>query len=211
MAIFQKSKMMRALLGVSALLGPTFLSFWAIAALLSSCSSNFEGEYSDPTKVEIVDDKWNETDARTTAERMIKSALSKAWLKEFKGHHKNRPIVIVDEIENRTDEHIDTKALTEFIRDELLNSGEIRFANNERRSKILEEIKYQGSGAVAKDQAKRLCVRRFRFIFSRWYFGRHRREIGRDIGFLLISWGVFAQRLWLLVLQRNRLLLGIAA
>jgi penicillin-binding protein activator len=126
------------------------------AAIVSSCSPAFEGEYSDPAKAEIVDDRWNETDARQTAEVLIKSALSKPWLKEFTKGNKTRPIVIVDEVENRTDEHLDTKALTEYIRNELLNSGEIRFANNERRAKILDEIKYQQSGAVAKDQAKSL-------------------------------------------------------
>ena len=63
--------------------------------------------------------------------------------------------MIVDEVENRTDEHIDTKALTEFIRDELINSGKIRFLNESRRKKILEEIKYQNSGAVSESTRKK--------------------------------------------------------
>lgn len=131
--------------------------FLSLGAFLGGCTPAFEGEYSDPAKVEIVDDRWNETDARRTAEEMIKSCLSKPWLRSFKGEHKGKkPIMFVDEVENATDEHIDTKALTERIRNELLNSGEIRFVNAERRQKILDEVKYQQSGAVDPAQAKSL-------------------------------------------------------
>lgn len=124
---------------------------------LSSCTPSFQGEYSDPNKEEIVDDRWNETDAKKTGKEMINSALSKAWLKTFKGANPGKkPIVLVDEVENRTDEHIDTQALTEAIRNELLNSGNIRFADSKNREKILKEVKYQGGGAVSPDQAKKL-------------------------------------------------------
>lgn len=122
----------------------------------NACSPSFEGTYSDPAKAEIVDDKWNETDARKTSEVLIASALSKPWLTVFVTKHSNKkPVVIVDDVENRTDEHIDTKALTEFIRDELINSGKVSFVNEARRQKILEEIKYQNSGAVAEASKKK--------------------------------------------------------
>ena len=132
---------------------------WLVAGIVSflqiSCAPSFEGAYSDPAKAEIVDDKWNETDARKTAESMIASVLGKPWLAEHKAQTRKKPVVIVDLIENRTDEHIDTKALTEFIRDELINSGKVRFLNNQRRKQILEEIKYQNSGAVSRSTKKR--------------------------------------------------------
>ncbi len=137
-----------------------FLSKSLLVGMFSTgfvaCTS-FQGEYSDPNKEEIVDDRWNETDARKTAEVMVKGALSRPWLQIYKQSHNGaKPIVLVDEIENRTDEHIDTAALTEFIRNELINSGQIRFVNNAKRQKILDEVKYQQSGAVRKDQAKSL-------------------------------------------------------
>jgi len=121
--------------------------------VFSQCTPEFEGEYSDPEKAEIVDDRWNETDARKTAQAQIKGMLEKPWLGKYKKAAGKQPIVIVDEIENRTDEHLDTKALTEFVRDELINSGEVRFLDKAGRQKILDEVKYQGSGAVAKDKA----------------------------------------------------------
>ena len=135
-----------------------FVGVLSGAILMSglSCAPSFEAAYSDPDKAEIVDDRWNETDARKTAEHLVQSCVRKPWLQEFRIRSKGRkPVVIVDEVENRTDEHIDTKALTEFIRDELINSGKIRFLNESRRKKILEEIKYQNSGAVSESTRKK--------------------------------------------------------
>lgn len=138
----------------------TKLFLRAAALLLSAhivaCTPGFEGEYSDPAKAEIIDDKWNETDARKTAEHMIRGMLEKPWLGNFsKSHDGNKPLVIVDDVENRTDEHLDVKALTDFIQDELINSGKVRFINKAQRQKILDELKFQQSGAVNQASAKK--------------------------------------------------------
>jgi penicillin-binding protein activator len=106
--------------------------------------------------VEIVDDKWNETDARKTAELMITSCLGRPWLENFKKSHGGKaPIVIVQDIENRSDEHIDTKALTEFMESELVNSGKVRFVEKGRRQQVLEELGFQNSGAVSDATKKK--------------------------------------------------------
>lgn len=129
---------------------------FASAVLLASCSSKFEGNYADPDKIEIVDDKWNDADARLTAEQMIKSALAKPWLNEFNKTHKGeRPYVVVGDFENRTSEQIDTKALFEAVRNELINSGRVRFLDGDARKKILDEYRYQQSGVVNKAKAKK--------------------------------------------------------
>ncbi|MBP9707212.1 MAG: penicillin-binding protein activator LpoB [Oligoflexales bacterium] len=128
---------------------------FSILAGISACTPAFQGEYDDPNKREIVDDKWNESDAKKTAEVMVNDALKKSWLDKYKRMHKGeRPVVIVDDVENRTDEHIDTVSLTDYIQDELINSGEVRFVDKKRRQKILDEIKYQHGGEVAKSTAK---------------------------------------------------------
>jgi len=123
---------------------------------LGACTPSFQGEYSDPNKAEIVDDRWNETDARKTAEHMIQGMLEKPWLNAFKGaHNGQKPVIIVSDVANRTDEHLDVKQLTDYIQDELINSGKVRFVNKEQRQKILEEIGFQQSGAVNKATAKK--------------------------------------------------------
>lgn len=123
--------------------------------LLASACTTPSGVYSDANEVKIIGDKWNNTDANKTASHMIGSMLNQPWLPDFsKAAKGEKPIVIVDDIENRTDEHIDTKALTEAMRTELINSRKVRFVNAAKRDKILAEIKYQNSGEVAKDKAK---------------------------------------------------------
>ena len=127
-----------------------------LALSLGACAPDFEGTYSDPAQSEIVDDKWNETDARKTATSLIQQVLSKPWLAAYEQKNKQKPVVIVDDVANRTDEHIDTKALTEFMQDELINSGRVRFLNAEKRKQILEEIKYQNSGTTEGSTKKTL-------------------------------------------------------
>ena len=123
----------------------------------TSCTSTTQAEYADPTSVEIVDDRWNETDARKTAETMINGLLEKSWLTNFKKTNSGqRPLVVVGEIENRTDEHIDTKALFEYLQDKIINSGKVRFADAANREKILSELKYQNdSGMVNQNTSKK--------------------------------------------------------
>jgi uncharacterized protein (TIGR02722 family) len=128
------------------------LSFATSLGLLG-CQTT-QGNYADPNKIEIVDDKWNDSDARLAGETMIRSALSKRWLKEFRRETGKRPFVLVDDFENRTSEQIDTKAIFESVRNELINSGEVRFLDGAQRQKILDEYKYQQSGVVKQGSAK---------------------------------------------------------
>lgn len=124
------------------------------AGAVTSCQTT-QGNYADPDKIEIVDDRWNESDARLTGEQMIRSALAKPWLKEYTRETQGkRPFLLVDDIENRTSEQIDTKALFEVVRNELLNSGQVRFLDGNQRQKILDEYKYQQSGVVKQGAAK---------------------------------------------------------
>ncbi|MGE0172865.1 MAG: penicillin-binding protein activator LpoB [Oligoflexales bacterium] len=131
------------------------LALGAFGLYLGSCATG-GGVYSDPTEEQILGDKWNNSDANKTAQYMIDSVTTAAWIDEYvKVHKGEKPIVIVDEVENRTDEHIDTKALTEAIRSQLINSRKVRFVDAAKRQKILDELKYQHSGAVAKETAKK--------------------------------------------------------
>lgn len=122
----------------------------------TACTPGFEAEYADPSEHEIIDDKWNETDARKTAEHMIKGLLEKPWLETFKKTHAGqKPIFIVDDVVNRTDEHLDVRQLTDYIQDVLINSSKVRFVNKDQRQKLIDEIKYQQSSQVEGKSAKK--------------------------------------------------------
>ena len=121
-----------------------------------ACVDKFQAAYDDPTRAEIVDDRWSETDVRKMAKALVGAMLKQPWLEVYRGKHKRRPIIAIDPIENKTAEHIDTGALVGYLRDELVNSRQIRFVNKEGREKLNKELAYQHSGAVAKKtRAKR--------------------------------------------------------
>lgn len=81
----------------------------------------------DPEAQTDVDYRFNDTDARLVAEKMIGDALSKPWLDRWMATHDNQPpIVYLGTVRNDTDEYIDTKLFTTQFEEELINSGRVR-------------------------------------------------------------------------------------
>ena len=125
---------------------------------LQSCTDSLTGGYSDPNKSEIVDDRWSQTDAKKTGDALIAKMLKESnWIEQYmRRHGGKRPIAVVDEIRNDTDEHISTQYLTNMIKNALINSGKVRFLNKEARQRILDEMSYQhDSDNVAKSKRTR--------------------------------------------------------
>ncbi len=131
--------------------------FVAVSLAFSGCTS-FQGDYGDPDQAQILDDRWNPTDATLTVQKMVKNMTAAPWVQNWRDDMKkkptDRPFVLVDDMENRTSEVIDTKALFEDLRSQILNDGKVRFLDGDARKKILNEYKYQQSGVVKKDQVK---------------------------------------------------------
>lgn len=122
---------------------------------VQSCQT-FEGKYTNPNETRLLDSKWNDSDARQTSEALVSSMLEKPWLSIYQKANQNRPIIIVGEIENRTGEHIDTKMISISIRNQLINSGRVRFLNASNRGDISKEINYQNeSGMVDRVHAQK--------------------------------------------------------
>lgn len=67
------------------------------------------------------------------------------------------PVAIVYGIENCTEEHIDTKAVTDAIRAGLHKSGRVRFVNESRRADIEKELSYQ-KGKVTPETQRRVGI-----------------------------------------------------
>jgi len=84
------------------------------------------------------------------AEKMVQSLLSAPVIQES-----HRPVLQVATVKNKTNEHIDTKAITDKIRTTLLNSGKVQFTAAEVRQEVLDELEYQrGSGYVDPETRK---------------------------------------------------------
>lgn len=136
-----------------------FTSFFSIAfsfcllLSISSCGPKAftKGEYDDPTKVRLLDDKYNESDMQQMASTIVSSMASCRYVKEAK----KAPTVIMSKVQNRTEEHIDMLMLTNKVRTELIKSGKLRFINKEGREELEEEYKYSESGYVSEATAKK--------------------------------------------------------
>ena len=96
---------------------------FAIAALstLSACAA--VTRYGDPTAVETVTNEFGSTDLQMIAAAMTESLLDS----EYVNGVKNKPIVTVAEVRNKTDEIIDTGAITDKIRTQLMKSRRVVF------------------------------------------------------------------------------------
>lgn len=118
--------------------------------LASGCAKRTE--YGDASAVETLTVDFGSTDLQRIAESMVQSLLGSPVVQEG-----SRPVVLVSQVRNRTDEHIDTKSVTDKIRTALVQSGKVRFAADEVRDEVVRELEYQNtSGNVDETSRKRL-------------------------------------------------------
>ena len=110
-----------------------------------------KGEYDDPTRVELLDDKFNESDMQQMADTVIKAMVACPYV----ANAPKPPVVIVEKVQNRTEEHIDTVSMTDKIRTALIKTGKVRFVNKEARGVIDDEYQYHAGGAVSGPTQKK--------------------------------------------------------
>lgn len=96
-------------------------------------------------KVIDISGRWNDTDSRLTSEEMIRDALNRSWIENFKAAHGgNLPTVIVGTVQNRSHEHINVQTFVKDLERALINSGEVEFvASRSERQELREERKDQ--------------------------------------------------------------------
>jgi uncharacterized protein (TIGR02722 family) len=109
--------------------------------LLAGCSKNWKVDRENPEDVADLDYRFDEDDARQITQGMAADALSKPWIDEWmRAHEGARPIIVVGNIPNQTEDYIDTNLVTDVLREELLNSGRVRvFAERDLRDQLREE------------------------------------------------------------------------
>ena len=121
---------------------------------LASCSSNrafTKGEYTDPDRVILLDDRYNESDMKIMADALVDSLIKHPII----ANQKKTPIFQVEKVTNSTSEHIDMLSLTDKIRTVLIKSGKVQFHDKGERETLSEEYDYQNkSGNVSKETAK---------------------------------------------------------
>ncbi len=101
---------------------------------LSGCIAHVRTRSSD--EVIHYDERYDYVDLKLLSKRMASSILSNPPV----SLRKDAPVTVIYGIANRTSEHIDTKALTDAVRTELIKSGKVRFINETQRKNIESEI-----------------------------------------------------------------------
>lgn len=128
-----------------------FLGLAVLAAVVSGCASTPAVSYGSPDQVETVTADFGSTDLQLIAEKMVNSLLASPVLSSGQ-----QPVFYVQTVRNKTDEHIDTKSVTDKIRVTLLRSGKVRFtAVAEVKDELVSQLEFQtSSGMVDPATAK---------------------------------------------------------
>lgn len=127
------------------------LSIFALG--LFGCRST-QVSYEDEAAVETLTVDFGSTDVQMIAQHMIDDLNSYERLPKKEGED-DRLMVLVDEVRNKTSEHIDMQNLMDSIRKGLLRGGRFRLApRQERREALQKELEYQQSGWTNQEDAK---------------------------------------------------------
>ena len=125
------------------------LTLIATGTLLSGCST--EVSYGDAKETETVTVEYGSTDLQSLASKMARSLADSHAVKEASAN--GRPVLFVDSIRNKSSEHIDTEALTDSMRTQLLRSGKFRFVDMSKVQSVKEQLEYQQQSGMVNPAA----------------------------------------------------------
>ena len=130
-----------------------FLLMLAAGGLLASgCGPKafIKGDYDDVSKENNLNDQWSETDMQKVVQDLVASLVQAPAVSQAK----KPPIVMVTNLQNKTDEHIDTQSIMDMVSVELQRGGRVAFVDKEAREDVAKEYEYQNSGAVSGETKK---------------------------------------------------------
>ena len=127
------------------------LGLAALVIVAAGCASTPAVSYGSPDQVETVTTDFGSTDLQMIAEKMVNSLLASPILAL-----EEQPVFYVQTVRNRTDEHIDTKAVTDKIRVTLLRSGKVKFtAIAEVKDELVNRLEFQASSGMVNPATAR--------------------------------------------------------
>ena len=117
----------------------------AVLLSLSGCASV---KYGDATATETVNERFGSTDLQMTAKNMTESLLASPVIGEATAANK-RPVMFVERIANKTDEHIDTESVLDSMTTKLLQSGKVRLVDMSRVESARAQLKFQNADELS--------------------------------------------------------------
>lgn len=128
---------------------------FCMSVLLLSCTSNRQVSRIDPNSVTDLSGRWNDTDARETADAMIEQVLQERWLSDFERTHQGeRPVVIVGLVDNKTSEHLDPNIFIKDIEKSFLKDRRVRVVQAGSKREQLRKDRAEQQDFASKETAK---------------------------------------------------------
>ena len=103
----------------------------------------------DPNARKHFDEDYDQTDLKDLSKTITDQLLNSAFLQ----NQPKPPVMMIAPLANNTDEHIDTKSLTDKMRVALIQSGKVRFVNEARRKEIMQEQGFQAANVTPGQNA----------------------------------------------------------
>lgn len=102
----------------------------ATSVLATGCATTGSAvSYGDAQAVETLTKDFGSTDLQMIAAKMVDDMLTFPPVVQMT--QTRRPVIVLDRIHNKTQEHIDTESITDTIQNKLINSGKFRFCRYE--------------------------------------------------------------------------------
>ena len=126
----------------------------AVSAISVSCSRKVTRI--DPGEQIDLSGRWNNTDSRVTAEKMIDDILRDKWVGDYQeGHNGQRPVVIVGFVTNKSTEHIDAETFMKDVEQSFVKTGKVRLVQGgKKREELRAERADQQTNATTSSMKK---------------------------------------------------------
>lgn len=128
----------------------------AVAVSVTSVSCSRKVTRIDPGEQIDLSGRWNNTDSRLTAEKMIDDVLGDKWVSEYQ-QSKNgaKPVVIVGFVTNKSTEHIDAETFVKDVEQSFIRSGKVRLVQGgKKREELRAEKADQQTNASTSSMKK---------------------------------------------------------
>ena len=127
--------------------------FVSVLVVLScfSCASVSRIDYDKEVE---LDGYWSDTDVRIVCEDIINQIINSQRIVNFSKDKERVPVVTIGNINNDSDEYIDTEIVANNLKTTIINSGKFEFlANKDFRDELRQEVSDQADYANP-EQAK---------------------------------------------------------
>lgn len=115
-----------------------FVLFLIILAIMTGCARQVSRI--DPAQQVDLSGRWNDSDSRIVADKMIQDLLSSDRFKEYAASLKRKPVIVVGLIRNKTSEHIDANNYIKKLEMAIYNSNVADIVESEEfRDKLRKE------------------------------------------------------------------------